>query len=50
MNLFCPSTHTDALHQGAFVWADSQNAAFSSTTNDQFFVLALEWGIQNPAN
>jgi trimeric autotransporter adhesin len=24
------------LHQGAFVWADSQNAIFASTANDQF--------------
>jgi hypothetical protein len=24
-----------ALHQGAFVWADSQNAVFASTANDQ---------------
>jgi hypothetical protein len=29
-----------ALHQGAFVWADSQNAAFASTSNDQFLVRA----------
>jgi len=29
-----------ALHQGAFVWADSQNAVFSSTTNDQFLIRA----------
>ncbi len=29
-----------ALHQGALVWADSQNAAFASTSNDQFSVRA----------
>jgi hypothetical protein len=29
-----------ALHQGAFVWADSQGAAFASTANDQFLVRA----------
>ena len=29
-----------ALHQGAFVWADSQDADFTSTTNDQFLIRA----------
>lgn len=29
-----------AVHTGAFVWADSQNADFSSTANDQFLVRA----------
>jgi hypothetical protein len=29
-----------ALHQGAFVWADSQSADFSSTGNDQFLIRA----------
>jgi len=29
-----------ALHPGAFVWADSQAAVFASTTNDQFSVRA----------
>jgi Chaperone of endosialidase len=29
-----------ALNQGAFVWADSQNAAFASSANDQFLVRA----------
>jgi len=28
------------LHQGAFVWADSQNAVFASTANDQFLLRA----------
>ncbi|MGA2247906.1 MAG: hypothetical protein ABSH48_23210, partial [Verrucomicrobiota bacterium] len=29
-----------ALHQGAFVWADSQNTPFASTANDQFLIRA----------
>jgi endosialidase-like protein len=29
-----------ALHQGAFVWADSQNAPFASQANDQFLIRA----------
>jgi hypothetical protein len=29
-----------AMHQGSFVWADSQLPAFDSTTNDQFSVRA----------
>ncbi len=29
-----------ALHQGSFVWADSQNTDFLSTANDQFLVRA----------
>jgi trimeric autotransporter adhesin len=29
-----------ALHNGAFVWADSQGSAFASTTNDQFSIRA----------
>ena len=29
-----------ALNQGAFVWADSQNAPFASTANDQFLIRA----------
>ena len=29
-----------ALHQGAFVWADSQSGVFASTTNDEFSVRA----------
>ncbi|MGH7979160.1 MAG: hypothetical protein ACREE6_07270, partial [Limisphaerales bacterium] len=37
---FAAGQHAQALHQGAFVWADSQNAAFSSTANDQFLVRA----------
>jgi hypothetical protein len=37
---FAAGQQAQALHQGAFVWADSQNAAFSSTANDQFLVRA----------
>jgi len=34
-----------ANNQGAFVWADSQNATFSSTANDQFCIRA-QGGVQ----
>jgi hypothetical protein len=37
---FAAGQQAKAMHQGAFVWADSQNSAFSSTTNDQFLVRA----------
>jgi trimeric autotransporter adhesin len=37
---FAAGQQAQALHQGAFVWADSQNAAFSSTASDQFLVRA----------
>ena len=37
---FAAGQQAQALHQGAFVWADSQNALFSSTGNDQFDVRA----------
>ncbi|HUC85209.1 MAG TPA: tail fiber domain-containing protein [Candidatus Acidoferrales bacterium] len=37
---FAAGTSAQALHQGAFVWADSQLANFSSTANDQFSVRA----------
>ncbi len=32
--------HAQALHQGAFVWADSQPAAYSSDRNNQFKIRA----------
>jgi trimeric autotransporter adhesin len=35
---FAAGQQAQALHQGAFVWADSQNAPFSSTTNDEFSI------------
>jgi hypothetical protein len=37
---FAAGRQAQAVHQGAFVWADSQNAQFSSTANDQFSVRA----------
>src|SRR5262249_27219172 len=38
---FAAGQQAQASHQGAFVWADSQNSAFASTTNNQFSVRAL---------
>ncbi len=32
---FAAGQQAQALHKGAFVWADSQNAPFASTANDQ---------------
>jgi hypothetical protein len=37
---FAAGRQAQALHDGAFVWADSQSTGFSSTANDQFLVLA----------
>jgi trimeric autotransporter adhesin len=37
---FAAGTHAKANHPGAFVWSDSQNADFASTTNDQFNIRA----------
>ncbi len=37
---FAAGNQAQALHQGAFVWADSQSATFSSTANDQFLIRA----------
>jgi hypothetical protein len=37
---FAAGRHATANNQGAFVWADSQNANFSSTANDQFLIRA----------
>jgi hypothetical protein len=37
---FAAGQSADALHEGAFVWADSQSGAFASTTNNQFNVRA----------
>jgi hypothetical protein len=39
-NSFAAGYGAQALHQGAFVWGDSQNAAFTSTRNDQFSIRA----------
>ena len=37
---FAAGRSAQALHQGAFVWADSQNTPFASTANDQFLIRA----------
>jgi hypothetical protein len=40
-----------AMHNGAFVWADSQNASFSSTAANQFLIRAqggVGIGLNNP--
>jgi hypothetical protein len=37
---FAAGQKAQALHQGAFVWADSQNAVFASTANNQFLIRA----------
>jgi hypothetical protein len=37
---FAAGRRAQANHNGAFVWADSQNVDFSSTTNDQFSIRA----------
>ena len=37
---FAAGQQAQALHQGAFVWADSQSGAFSSATNDEFSIRA----------
>ncbi|MDQ6631806.1 MAG: tail fiber domain-containing protein [Verrucomicrobiota bacterium] len=37
---FAAGLQAKALHQGAFVWADSQNADFSSAASDQFLIRA----------
>lgn len=37
---FAAGQQAQALHPGAFVWADSQTAAFASTANDEFSIRA----------
>lgn len=37
---FAAGQQAQALHQGSFVWSDSQGSAFASTANDQFNVRA----------
>jgi hypothetical protein len=37
---FAAGQQAQAVNQGCFVWADSQNAPFTSTTNDQFLIRA----------
>ena len=38
---FAAGQKAQALHQGSFVWADSQNAVFASTTSNQFNIRAM---------
>jgi hypothetical protein len=48
---FAAGRQAQALNEGAFVWADSQFGAFSSTANDQFLIRAqggVGIGITNP--
>ena len=46
---FAAGQQAHALNQGAFVWADSQSATFSSTANDQFLIRAAGGvGINTP--
>jgi hypothetical protein len=42
---FAAGNQAHAVNQGAFVWADSQNATFSSSANDQFCIRA-QGGVQ----
>ena len=37
---FAAGEHAQALHQGAFVWSDSQTGPFASTGQDQFLIRA----------
>lgn len=37
---FAAGRRAQAAHQGSFVWADSTNANFASTANDQFMIRA----------
>jgi trimeric autotransporter adhesin len=46
---FAAGNRAKAIHQGSFVWADSQNANFASTGNDQFCVRA-QGGLQVSPN
>jgi hypothetical protein len=39
-NAFAAGHRAKAVNTGAFVWADSQNADFASTANDQFLIRA----------
>ena len=50
---FAAGNQAQALHQGAFVWADSTAAAFASTANDQFLIRAtggVGIGTNNPGS
>ncbi len=46
---FAAGRRAKASHQGAFVWADSQNTDFTSSANNQFLIRALGGvGINSP--
>ena len=50
---FAAGTYAKANHQGAFVWADSANAIFASTGNNQFLIRAsggVGIGLTNPTS
>ena len=47
---FAAGRNAHAVHQGAFVWADSQNATFTSATNNQFAVRATGGVLLNAGN
>ena len=42
---FAAGQQAQATKDGAFVWADSQNAVFASTANDQFFLIRARGGV-----
>ncbi len=46
---FAAGTRAQANHSGAFVWADSQNADFASTVNNEFNIRAQN-GVRIQAN
>jgi hypothetical protein len=49
---FAAGRRAKALHEGAFVWADSMDADFASTGNSQFLIRAsggLGLGVTNPS-
>jgi len=50
---FAAGQRAKANHQGTFVWSDSQNADFASTTNNQFLIRAtggVGIGVTNPSS
>jgi hypothetical protein len=53
LDSFAAGQQAQALHQGVFVWADSQNAAFSSTSPNQFLIRAqggVGINVNNPSS
>jgi len=50
---FAAGQQAQALHQGTFVWADSQNSVFASTASNQFLIRAqgnVGINITNPSS